>query len=94
MEIEFDEAKSISNYKKHGIDFHEAKKLWDQPVVIQSSFYEQELRELHIGFINNKFWTAVITYRTTKLRIISVRRSREHEKAFYLYQQARASSCD
>ena len=87
MDIEFDEAKSISNYKKHGIDFHHASKLWDHPIVIQDSLYEKEIREMHIGFINNIFWTAVITYRSNKLRIISVRRSRKNEKIFYQRQK-------
>ena len=40
MDIEFDELKSASNYKKHGVDFNDARKLWDQPVLIFLSSYE------------------------------------------------------
>jgi uncharacterized DUF497 family protein len=29
MEFEFDQNKSDSNKHKHGIDFYEAQKLWD-----------------------------------------------------------------
>lgn len=32
-----------------------------------------------IGMINNKHWTAIITYRGDSVRIISVRRSRKEE---------------
>jgi uncharacterized DUF497 family protein len=35
MGFEFDPEKSIINKKKHGIDFHEAQGLWDDPDVIE-----------------------------------------------------------
>ena len=31
MEFEFNEAKSRANQDKHGIDFREAQRLWDNP---------------------------------------------------------------
>ena len=34
MEFEFDVRKSRSNKKKHGIDFVEAQRLWNDPDVI------------------------------------------------------------
>ncbi|MBD2428409.1 BrnT family toxin [Phormidium sp. FACHB-1136] len=36
-----------------------------------------------VGKIGAKHWTAVITYRGQNTRIISVRRSRKEEIAFY-----------
>jgi uncharacterized DUF497 family protein len=33
MKFEFDYAKSLKNKEKHGIDFTQASKLWDSPVV-------------------------------------------------------------
>ena len=31
MDFEFDKNKSAANKQKHGIDFNEAKQLWDDP---------------------------------------------------------------
>jgi uncharacterized DUF497 family protein len=36
-----------------------------------------------IGCIDNKHWSAVITYRESNIRIISVRRSRKSEVKLY-----------
>ena len=36
-------------------------------------------RYMCIGKINNKHWSAIMTYREKKVRIISVRRSRKKE---------------
>jgi uncharacterized protein len=36
-----------------------------------------------IGVIDGKWWSAVVTYRADRTRIISVRRSREGEVALY-----------
>jgi len=36
-----------------------------------------------MGKIKNKHWTGVITYRSEKIRIISVRRSRKEEIDIY-----------
>jgi uncharacterized protein len=42
-----------------------------------------EPRFLVIGKILEKHWSAIITYRSEKLRIISVRRSRKEEVEIY-----------
>ena len=42
-----------------------------------------EPRYLVIGRIKGKHWSAVVTYRQEKVRIISVRRSRDEEVAIY-----------
>jgi uncharacterized DUF497 family protein len=36
-----------------------------------------------IGRIDGKHWSAVVTYREERIRIISVRRSRDEEVAIY-----------
>jgi uncharacterized protein len=82
--FEFDGKKSQANMKKHGIDFHAAQRLWDDPdfVEIQARSTD-EPRFLVIGSIENKIWSAVITYRSEVIRIISVRRSRKPEVVIY-----------
>ena len=82
--FEFDDAKSLSNRSKHGIDFVEAQKLWDDPVLLQiPAKTEDEPRYLVIGLIGDKHWSAVITYRGINIRLISVRRSRTEEVTLY-----------
>ena len=82
--FEFDDAKSLSNRSKHGIDFVEAQKLWDDPVLLEiPAKTEDEPRYLVIGLINDKHWSAVITYRGINIRLISVRCSRTEEVVLY-----------
>lgn len=82
--FEFDSKKSLSNLNKHGIDFTDAQALWDDPDLIEvHTKSDDEPRSLVIGYIGEKLWSAVITYRDENIRIISVRRSRETEVLLY-----------
>jgi len=84
MEFEFDHKKSESNEQKHGIDFYEAQKLWDDTDFIEIPVKtSDEPRFMVIGKISGKYWSGVITYRNEKIRIISVRRSRKEEVDIY-----------
>ncbi|MDX2144205.1 MAG: BrnT family toxin [Rhodospirillaceae bacterium] len=80
MEFEFDAAKSAANLRKHGIDFEAAKELWDDLGLIEfpanSAF---EPRFSVVGRIGSKHWSAIVTYRNARVRIISVRRARNEE---------------
>ena len=88
MEFEFDPKKSDSNRRKHGIDFQEARALWDDPDLIEIPVQtSDEPRYLVIGTIKGKHWS-VITYRGDKVRIISVRRSRKEEVDIYESESA------
>lgn len=84
MEFEVDESKSQSNQEKYGIDFVKAQQLWLDPDRIEiSARTEDEPRFLVVGTIALKCWSAVITYRNHKIRIISVRRARKEEVELY-----------
>jgi uncharacterized DUF497 family protein len=83
MNFEFDPAKSDSNKIKHGLDFVEAQALWDGEVFKSPAISFAEPRQLVVGKIEGKHWTAVITERGVKIRIISVRRSRDKEIEIY-----------
>ncbi len=85
MIFEYDEHKSSINHSKHGIDFREAQRLWEDPYSFElpSPQSEDEERFLVLGEINLKNYTAIITYRDTNIRIISVRRSRTKEIKLY-----------
>jgi uncharacterized DUF497 family protein len=82
--FEFDAAKSESNRAKHGIDFVEAQSLWSDPMLLEiPAKTEDEPRFLAVGQIDGKHWSAVITYRGSHIRLISVRRARTEEVALY-----------
>ncbi len=84
MDFEFDPLKSEANKKKHGIDFVEAQVLWDDPDRLEIPAKTQdEARSVVIGRIQEKNWSAFITYRGDRVRIISVRRSRRKEIVWY-----------
>ncbi|MEI6971738.1 MAG: BrnT family toxin [bacterium] len=84
MAFEFDQAKSRANRTKHGIDFVEAQALWDDVDLLElPARTEDEPRWIVIGRIGTQLWSAIITYRKEKTRIISVRRSREMERDLY-----------
>lgn len=84
MGFEFDPKKSASNKDKHGIDFEEAKMLWADDGLVETAARDaDERRRLVIGKIAGKLWTAIVTTRADKVRLISVRRARDKEVAFY-----------
>jgi uncharacterized protein len=84
VQFEYDPQKSQSNLAKHGIDFETAKLLWsDLHRVELQATSTVEPRFLIIGKIQEKHWSAIVTYRGTVIRIISVRRSRENEVSLY-----------
>jgi uncharacterized protein len=84
IRFEFDEMKSQANLQKHSINFIDAQQLWNDPMLLEiPAKTEDEPRFLMIGLISTKHWSAVITYRSENIRLISVRRSRTEEVALY-----------
>ncbi len=78
MEFESDDKKSSSNKMKHGIDFKQAQKLWDDPDLIEIPVRtSDEPRFLVVARISGRYFSGIITYRGDKIRIISVRRARK-----------------
>jgi len=75
---------SLSNQRKHGIDFSEAQALWTDPDAVEiPARTADEPRSLIIGMIGGKHWSAVTTSREGRTRIISARRSRDEEVEIY-----------
>lgn len=84
MEFEFDQRKSDSNKERHGIDFDDARILWEDADRLEiPAKTDDEPRYMIIGKIKGKVWSAVITYREHKIRIFSVRWSHESEVELY-----------
>lgn len=87
MPFEYDPNKSASNLTKHGIDFEQAKQLWNDESYLEIPAKNlDEPRFLIIGKIEGRHWSAVITYRSENIRIISVRRSRDEEIELYEHE--------
>jgi len=83
-DFEWDEAKSRANRYKHGIDFVEAQALWlDSFAITVAARAIGESRSMVIGMIGGRHWSAVVTSRGDRVRIISVRRSRTGEVQEY-----------
>ncbi len=75
---------SRHNRKRHGIDFDPAQALWDDPELLEiPARTMDESRYLVIGRFGGRQWSAVITYRDERIRLISVRRSRKEEVTLY-----------
>jgi len=88
MAFEFDPRKSAANLAKHGIDFVEGQRLWEDPDLLEiPARTEDEPRWLIVGRITARHWSAVVTSRGDIIRIISVRRSRDEEVALYEGQE-------
>jgi uncharacterized DUF497 family protein len=84
MEFEFDPDKSLANKVKHGIDFVEAQAIWQDDARLEiPARTEDEVRDIVIGRIGEKHFSAIVTERSSRIRIISVRRSRKAEKELY-----------
>ena len=84
MDFEFDPAKSASNERKHGIDFEAAQALWLDPDRLEIKARSlDEARTQVIGTIAKQVWSAFITVRGDRVRIISVRRARDEEEKRY-----------
>jgi uncharacterized DUF497 family protein len=84
MEFEFDPAKSEANLRKHKIDFEEAQELWkDEHAAVVDARSDSESRQALIGCCREKVWIAFFTERSSKVRLISVRRARPAEEEMY-----------
>jgi len=82
--FEFDRNKSDLNKKKHGIDFETAKRLWEDSNRIEiPARWVDEPRFLLIAQLDGQLWSAIFTHRKNKIRMISVRKSRNNEKEIY-----------
>lgn len=78
--------KGAKNLAKHGIDFEAAQRMWDNSKTVTLTAPNpgnDDVRYIVLGMIDGKHWTAITTKRGKRIRIISVRRSRKNEEAYY-----------
>ncbi len=92
MEFEWDEQKNRTNITKHGIDFEQAKDVFDDPCVltrVDDRFEYGEVREVSIGQIplatqgHTLIVLVIHTERNGITRIISARKATKQERRLY-----------
>jgi uncharacterized DUF497 family protein len=84
QEFEWDEAKRQLNITKHGLDFEDAKQVWDgRSKVTVDSPRDSESRQLNIAKIDDKIYSVISTLRGIKIRIISFRSANLREVKLY-----------
>lgn len=81
----FDRGKSQRTKETRGIDFIEARRVWDDPEAIEgpATMKDGEERWLKIGRFGDKIWAVGFTYREAGIRIFMVRPAREFERDVY-----------
>ena len=85
MEFEWDENKRESNLSKHGIDFVDAAKIFNRPVLerLDNRYDYGETRIIALGEENGVVLFVVYTWRGEIHRIISARRATKRERNKY-----------
>ena len=89
-QYEWDENKNLANQKKHGFDFSEAIRVFDDDTLLEwisnKSAYS-EVRYVAVGKLDSILVTIIYTLRIVgnvqKKRIISMRRASKNEKRIY-----------
>ena len=97
MKFTWDQAKSSSNKQKHGIDFAQAKEVFDDKyaVVDHGKTKAGEERWLAIGRTLKLFLiTVVFVFRDASIRIISARQARKKEQRAYLEHALKSQGDD
>lgn len=86
MEIEFDTDKDAANMAKHGVSLAYGAKVFDDgDVLIVPTIRDEDREDRYkaIGLIDGKLWTAILVYRGSVVRFLSVRRSNPSEQRSY-----------
>ena len=85
VEFEWDENKNNINIAKHGIDFVDAKEIWQGKILeLESSqLHHGEKRIIAIGMYKEYYITVIYTLRNNVRRLISARKARRNEQKNY-----------
>ncbi len=85
MKFEWDENKNVLNIQKHGIDFNDAKQIFDNKILTKEDTRKdyKEKRWIAIGLLIEYIVVIIYTVRNNSVRIISVRLANKNEKKKY-----------
>lgn len=95
MDYEWDVAKNLLNFEKHGIDFSEAVDFeWDVALVTMDNRYDYgEERFMAYAPIGSRLFAMTFTIRNSKKRLISLRKSNHRELKHYV-EKIKTNSTD
>lgn len=87
VRVEWDERKNEHNIRRHGLDFADAREIFDSPMLLRLDTREDygEDRWVGIGVIKGRVVVLVFTERDDgrTIRIISLRKAQRHEREGY-----------
>ena len=83
LEFEWDESKRQAVLEERRIDFRDAVRIFDGPVLETLSRHPAETRWVAVGIVDGKEIAVVYTVRDGRRRIITARRARTHERGEY-----------
>jgi len=85
MLFDWDTGKNQSNILKHGIDFIDAKEIFNNPMIIKvdKRINYGEKRWISIGLLGDIIVVMIFTLRGKAIRIISVRKANQKERRMY-----------
>ena len=83
MRFEFNQEKSESNRRKHGVTLEQATQIWLNTYLELRARTVDEARFMAIGKIQERLYACIYTVRGESVRLISCRRARAKEAQFY-----------
>ena len=85
MIFEWDDNKNTINIKRHGIDFHDAYLLFENPMLLKVDNRKDygERRLIGLGLLFEVVVVIVFTKRGDAIRVISIRRANKNERKVY-----------
>ena len=83
LEFEWDESRRQAVLEERRIDFGDAVRIFDGPVLETLSRHPAETRWVAVGIVDGKEIAVVYTVRDGRRRIITARRARTHERGEY-----------
>jgi uncharacterized protein len=86
MRFEWDNAKAVSNKRKHGVSFEDASEAMRDPDVVEDLDTQDEYGEdrmIAYAKLEGQVLVVIYTMRGDLYRIISARRAEKHERNYY-----------
>ena len=86
MQYEWDEAKRVSNLRKHGYDFADADLVFENPdklTLPNTRRGDSRLRDIALVKVQGRILTLVYVVRGYNIRVISFRRASRKERRDY-----------
>ena len=85
MKFEWDEQKRLINLQRHGIDFVDARQVFESDIYtfIDDRFDYGEIRFVSFGLLDGEIVAIVYTEHEEIIRVISIRKTTKNEQQIY-----------